>query len=95
MKTCDKAKYQWAVIGAGPAGLASVGILLEQGVCAKDILMIDPHFHVGDFRGVPHERIAHLRRKCREHIVPVDGCRRRKYKRGVHPAKQRLAFAGE
>lgn len=41
--------YQWAVIGAGPAGIAAVGKLIDHGVTPKDIAWIDPHFKVGDF----------------------------------------------
>lgn len=40
---------EWAVIGAGPAGIAAVGQLIDNGVDAKDILWIDPKFKVGDF----------------------------------------------
>lgn len=50
-------KYQWAVIGAGPAGIAAVGQLLDQGIKPADIVWIDPKFTVGDFgtiwRNVP------------------------------------------
>lgn len=42
-------KFAWAIIGAGPAGIASIGLLLEQGVNAQDIAWIDPSFTVGDF----------------------------------------------
>ena len=41
--------YSWAIIGAGPAGLASAGLLLDAGVPASDIIIIDPEFSVGDF----------------------------------------------
>ncbi len=41
--------YQWAVVGAGPAGIAAVGKLLDYGIAAHDILWIDPQFKVGDF----------------------------------------------
>lgn len=41
--------YQWAVVGAGPAGIAAIGQLLDHGVPAKDIVWIDPTFTVGDF----------------------------------------------
>lgn len=41
--------HQWAVIGAGPAGIAAVGKLLDHGILAEDILWFDPSFKVGDF----------------------------------------------
>ena len=40
--------YQWAVVGAGPAGIAAVGRLLDSGVPAAQLLWLDPHFQVGD-----------------------------------------------
>ncbi|WP_150466716.1 FAD-dependent oxidoreductase [Francisella sp. SYW-9] len=42
-------KYEWAIIGAGPAGMAALGLLLDNGVKASDVLWIDPLFEVGDF----------------------------------------------
>ena len=39
--------YSWAVIGAGPAGIISVGQLLEHGVSDYEILWIDPEFSPG------------------------------------------------
>ncbi len=44
-----KPLLEWTVIGAGPAGIASIGKLLDAGVTPKDILWVDPHFTVGDF----------------------------------------------
>lgn len=41
-------KFQWAVIGAGPAGIASVGKLLDHGIPPEHILWVDPYFKVGD-----------------------------------------------
>ncbi len=41
--------YSWAIIGAGPAGLASAGLLVDAGVPASEIIIIDPEFSVGDF----------------------------------------------
>ena len=41
--------YQWAVIGAGPAGIACIGQLLDQHVPASAIVWLDPSFAVGDF----------------------------------------------
>jgi hypothetical protein len=40
--------FQWAVVGAGPSGIACIGKLLDSGILAKDILWIDPDFKVGD-----------------------------------------------
>lgn len=44
-----KTEYEWAVIGAGPAGIAAVGKLLDHHIAPKSIVWIDPHFEVGDF----------------------------------------------
>jgi len=41
--------YQWAIIGAGPAGIAVVGKLLDHGILPEEIVWIDPHFSAGDF----------------------------------------------
>ena len=41
-------KFQWAVIGAGPAGIAAVGKLIDNGIRPSEILWIDPYFKVGD-----------------------------------------------
>lgn len=41
--------FAWAVIGAGPAGIATVGKLIDAGVEPKKIAWIDPEFKVGDF----------------------------------------------
>ena len=38
----------WTIVGAGPAGIAAVGQLLDSGVMPQDILWIDPYFRVGD-----------------------------------------------
>lgn len=40
--------FQWTVIGAGPAGIAAVGKLLDNGILADQILWCDPYFKVGD-----------------------------------------------
>ncbi|KAH7283238.1 hypothetical protein KP509_35G067100 [Ceratopteris richardii] len=41
--------YQWCVVGAGPAGIAAVGLLLDSSVPSSALLWIDPSFAVGDF----------------------------------------------
>lgn len=52
-----KENFDWAVIGAGPAGIAAVGKLLDAGVLSHRLAWIDPSFSVGDFgrkwRNVP------------------------------------------
>ena len=47
-----KKQMQWAVVGAGPAGIAAVGKLLDNGIAPENLLWIDPHFHVGDLGGL-------------------------------------------
>jgi hypothetical protein len=44
-----KKTFAWAVIGAGPAGIAAVGKLIDNGVKPVEILWLDPEFKVGDF----------------------------------------------
>ncbi|ODN43392.1 FAD-dependent oxidoreductase [Piscirickettsia litoralis] len=39
----------WAVIGAGPAGIAAIAKLLDSGISASEILWLDPEFAAGDF----------------------------------------------
>lgn len=41
---CD---YEWAIVGAGPAGIIVIGLLLDLGVDPKSIVWIDPEFNVG------------------------------------------------
>lgn len=43
-----KKTFQWAVVGAGPAGIGAVGKLLDTGIEPQQILWLDPHFKVGD-----------------------------------------------
>jgi cation diffusion facilitator CzcD-associated flavoprotein CzcO len=38
----------WAVIGAGPAGIAAVGKILDHGIPSTKVGWVDPHFVVGD-----------------------------------------------
>ncbi|HXL73262.1 MAG TPA: pyridine nucleotide-disulfide oxidoreductase, partial [bacterium] len=37
-------KYDWAIAGAGPAGIAALGQLLDRGIAGEKILWLDPHF---------------------------------------------------
>lgn len=44
-----KNHFKWTVIGAGPAGIAAVGQLIDHKVSPNKIAWIDPSFTVGDF----------------------------------------------
>ena len=51
-----KSNFEWAVIGAGPAGITTVGTLLDLGIPAEKIAWIDPEFKAGrlpTYAGVP------------------------------------------
>lgn len=45
---CGMAPYAWAVIGAGAAGIAAVGRLIDQGIAPHEIAWIDPAHAGGD-----------------------------------------------
>jgi hypothetical protein len=38
---------KWCVVGAGPAGIVIVGLLLDLGISREDIVWVDPEFNVG------------------------------------------------
>jgi hypothetical protein len=38
---------QWLVVGAGPAGIATIGVLLALGVAPKSVIWVDPEFNAG------------------------------------------------
>jgi hypothetical protein len=46
-RSCAVAQADWLVVGAGPAGIATVGILLDVGVEPHRITWLDPEFKVG------------------------------------------------
>lgn len=43
-----KKEFQWAVVGAGPAGIAAIGKLLDNDITPDTILWLDTAFNVGD-----------------------------------------------
>ncbi len=45
--TDDPLQKTWAVVGAGPAGILTVGLLLDLGVPGNNITWIDPEFNAG------------------------------------------------
>lgn len=43
----EQLNVPWTIIGAGPAGISVIGILLDSGVQPEQIVWIDPEFNVG------------------------------------------------
>jgi len=39
--------FDWAIVGAGPAGIVTVGLLLDLGVAPQSIIWFDDKFNVG------------------------------------------------
>lgn len=68
--------YEWCVVGAGPAGIAAVGKLIDHGIAPKDIAWVDPEFKVGDFgtiwRNVPSNTKVKLFIKFLQSSVAFD-----------------------
>jgi thioredoxin reductase len=67
ISTPVSAKYEWAIIGAGPAGITTLAVLVESGVDPATIVWIDPQFTVGRmgkyYRNVPsNTKINQLKR---------------------------------
>jgi hypothetical protein len=44
----------WLIVGAGPAGMATIGVLLDIGVQPQRIVWLDPEFNVGNLSNFPH-----------------------------------------
>jgi len=43
----NQSPQEWAIVGAGPAGICVIGVLLDLGIPEKNISWIDPEFNVG------------------------------------------------
>ena len=67
-----KTNYEWAVIGAGPAGILSIGLLIENGVTPSSIVWIDPEFQVGALGKYYQDVPANL--STAQWITILDGC---------------------
>lgn len=46
-KTDHYAECDWLVVGAGPAGIATLGVLIDIGIDPQRIIWLDPEFSVG------------------------------------------------
>jgi hypothetical protein len=62
----------WVVIGAGPAGIATVGVLLDIGVSHDALVWIDPEFNVGNLHNFPY---VPANNKTKEFIAFVNACK--------------------
>lgn len=45
--TEGESQCNWAVVGAGPAGIITIGLLMDLGISPSSITWIDPEFNVG------------------------------------------------
>lgn len=70
--------FEWSVIGAGPAGLLSIGKLIDAGVDPKKIAWIDPAFKIGDL-GTLWRNVS-SNTKVRLFLDFLQGCAAFKYK---------------
>lgn len=65
-------KYEYIVVGMGPAGICAAAKLLGQGIDKSDILLIDKRFTVGEFGGkwknVPGNTAVKAYRKVNKEI---------------------------
>lgn len=55
--------FKWAIVGAGPAGIAAIGKLLDSGIHPAEILWVDPCFKVGDLGRFWHNVSSNTRVK--------------------------------
>lgn len=69
---------EWLVIGAGPAGIAAVGKLLDHQVAKEQILWLDPSFQVGDL-GAKWQNVP-SNTKVALFLQFLNGCRSFRYK---------------
>jgi cation diffusion facilitator CzcD-associated flavoprotein CzcO len=70
--------YRWAVIGAGPAGIIAVAVLLENKILPTDIVWFDPEFNVGRvgkyYRNVPANSRAHEMSAVLQSCTAFESC---------------------
>lgn len=63
----------WLIVGAGPAGIITVGILIDQGIDPSDITWIDPEFHVG--RMGKYYSSVHGNTKTKDFVEFIKSCK--------------------
>lgn len=65
-------KYDWAVVGAGPAGILTVALLIDHQIPASSIAWVDPEFKVGAFGKYYQDVPGNLSTK--QWMAVFDGC---------------------
>lgn len=63
----------WLIVGAGPAGIITIGILIDLGIDPADITWIDPEFHVG--RMGKYYGSVHGNTKTKDFIEFIKNCK--------------------
>lgn len=73
LKLAQNAQADWLVVGAGPAGIVTIGVLMDVGVDPKRITWIDPEFNVGRM-GKYYSHIE-SNNKARDFIAFINACK--------------------
>ncbi len=68
----NQASTSWTIIGAGPAGISVVGLLLDLGVPGSDITWIDPEFKFGR---LGYYETVHSNTKAKVFVEFINSCR--------------------
>jgi len=66
------ADADWLVVGAGPAGIAAIGILLDVGVQPERITWVDPEFNVGRM-GIYYHNVP-ANNKFKDFMIFLNSC---------------------
>lgn len=72
-KLPQNAQADWLIVGAGPAGIITIGVLMDVGVDPKRITWLDPEFNVGRL-GKYYSHIE-SNNKARDFIAFINACR--------------------
>ncbi|MDR3550348.1 MAG: FAD-dependent oxidoreductase [Candidatus Babeliales bacterium] len=71
-KLAQNAQADWLIVGAGPAGIITIGVLMDVGVDPKRITWLDPEFNVGRM-GKYYSHIE-SNNKARDFIAFINAC---------------------
>lgn len=69
----EVADADWLIVGAGPAGIATLGVLLDIGINPQRITWVDPEFNVGRMGAFYNNVPANS--KTKEFVYFVNACR--------------------